>query len=470
MSAGVDATQGPLLKTSLRLAWPAVAQALLLNAYAFNDFYFVARQSDRDATAALSACFALVIVINMALSVFPVGAMTMMAQRFGARDRVKLASLGRQALVVSTLWSLGLSAWALAFMPAIAASMNAAPAVTAHIITYMSAIGAGLVLFGWMRVATSTFYACGDTRTPLKLELASLALNTALNAWLVPTHGVLGAALATVASRALPGIVGLALIKRGALGFALHSQALQDWRPRRQDLGQMWRIGAYESLSGALYGIIFLMLNRMAGQLGPAAQGGLGAGLRGIEWLGFAFGDGFLVASVASVAQNLGAKQPRRALRAAWLNGALSAACCQLVGVAFLLAPERLCSLVTQDPQTLAYAAQYVRTVGWVMGAVGLEMSMYGAILGVGATHITLLISGGLNVARVPLAAALLFGPAALLQGSLWAAFGLGQPPPVRGGFEALSWTIAVTAACKALLYALYISWRLPRADSLRSA
>ena len=64
----------------------------------------------------------------------------------------------------------------------------------------------------------------------------------------------------------------------------------------------MTRIGFFDSMSGAIYGIAYLVLNRMAGEIGPAAQGGLGAGLRGIEWIAFAFSDGFMTAAITRAA------------------------------------------------------------------------------------------------------------------------------------------------------------------------
>lgn len=467
MSA-LDVTSGSLWRATTSLAWPAVLQALLINCYAFNDFYFVGLTQDSAATSALSSCFALVIIANMFISVFPVGAMTMMAQRFGAKARGEVEVLARQGIVATGVWAVGLTALSLLALPQIVAAMNAPAFVNVHISAYMGVIFGGLLMFASMRIASAIFYACGDTRTPLVLELISLIINTALNAALVPKIGITGAAIATVASRAVPGLLGLALIARGRLGISVFERGARGWRPDPSLLRRMATIGTFESLSGALYGIIFLMLNRMAGTLGPAAQGGLGAGLRGIEWLGFAFGDGFLVASVAIVGQNIGAGQRHRALKGAWLNAIMSALCCQAVGMLFLFFPVQLSAIITSDAQTLAYAAQYVGTVGWIMWAVGLEMSMYGAILGTGATHMTLLISGALNIARVPIAAYLLFGPSQILTGTLWAAFGHGAAPALLGTFDALCLTIALTATLKAILYALYFSWASWRARQER--
>ena len=464
--ASINTTKGPLLKRSLELALPAVIQALLVNCYAFNDYFFVGLLGNESATAALSACFALVIVSNTVVGIFPTGAMALMSQSFGSEDLGRVASLCRTAVSASLIWALALSAMALWQLDAIVAATNVTAPVGLETARYIGVLFSGLVAFALMRAVTGAYYACGDTRTPLMLEGISLVVNTALNAALVlgwgpfEPMGIQGAAIATVFSRALPALMGLALAWRGALGIPLKA-ARQAWRPDLEDVAQMGRIGIYESISGVLYGVIYLMLNRMAGEIGPAAQGGLGAGLRGIEWIGFAFGDGFAKASAAIVGQHIGAGKRRRALQGAWLNAGLSALCCQSVGVSFLLFPAELSSIVTDDAETLGYASRYIALIGWVMWAVGLEMAMYGALIGAGWTKMCVWISGLNNVLRVPLAAALVFGLGQTLEGTIWAISGAGSAPRVlEDGFDGLVLAIGLTAVFKAALYATFFATR----------
>ena len=461
----LDTTRGPLLKRSLQLAIPAVLQALLVNFYAFNDYFFVGLSGDEAATAALSACFALVIIANTVVGIFPVGGLSLMAQSFGAKRPERVASLLRSSLGAGMVWSLALGVLAWGAMGPLTQLLNVTAPVGERIGLYMGVLFLSLPMFALMRSVTVAYYACGDTRTPLLLEFVSLIVNTALNYVLVlgagpiEAMGIQGAAIATVVSRALPGFLGLWGILRGRLGVSL-SAPLRAWVPRREDVQEMARIGFFESLSGMLYGVVYLMLNRIAGEIGPAAQGGLGAGLRGIEWIAFAFGDGFLKANAAVVGQNIGAGEPRRALIGAWINAGLSALSCQLVGVSFLIFPEQLCAVVTDDPATLGYAARYVEIIGWVMWAVGLEMAMYGALIGKGWTGVTVWVSGLNNMARVPLAAALVFGLDATARGTLWALTGVGEAPAVGGSYDGLAWAIAVTAVIKALIYGGFFAVR----------
>ena len=465
--ATIDTTQGPLLKRSLQLAMPAVLQALLVHFYAFNDYFFVGRTGDEAATAALSACFALVIVCNTLVGIFPMGGLTLMAQSFGAKKPERVADLLKTSLSTGLIWSCLLALLGVMSMDAIVGAVNVTDKVGERIALYMVVLFGCLPAFALMRSVTSAYYACGDTRTPLVLEFFSLLVNTLLNYILVlgpgpfPAMGIQGAAIATVISRALPGTLGLVGIFIGRLGIDLRQEG-SSWKPDLGDARRMARIGFFESMAGLLYGVVYLLLNRIAGEIGSAAQGGLGAGLRGIEWIAFAFGDGFLTASAAIVGQNIGAGERERALKGAWLNAGLSALSCQLVGLSFLFFPEQLCGLVTDDPATLGYATRYVELMGWVMWAVGLEMAMYGSLVGAGWTGMTVWVSGLNNLARVPLAAALVFGfsASAIWEGTLWAVSGVGAAPEITGSFDGLPLCIAITAVIKAIIYMAFFASR----------
>ncbi len=464
----VDATEGSLTGKSLRIAWPAVLQAILVNFYAFNDFFFVGLLGDEAATAALSACFAIVVINYTLLRVISTGATTLVSQMFGRGESERLVGTLRQAVGSELVWSALVGVGGLFALPAIVAVSNATAPVGARIDAYLRIFYWSAPFFGLVLVVLGAFRACGNTKVPLVIELVSLVLNGLLNYLLVlgagpfPSLGIRGAAIATAVSRGLPGVVGLILILRGHLGVDLAGeQGLAAWWPRWRRVRRMFRIGLFQSISGLIYGTVYFVLNRMAGEIGAAAQGGLGAGLRGIEWIGYAIGDGFKTATMAVVGQNIGADDYERARRGAWINGAMSAVSCQLVGLAFLLAPETLSAIVTDDPATLGHAARYVETIGWVMWAVGLEMAMYGALIGSGRTHATMTISGGLNLLRVPIAATLLFGAPHLADALQWSVAGLADAPAVTGGFSAIAYTIAGTALLKASLLAAYVAMRM---------
>lgn len=74
------------------------------------------------------------------------------------------------------------------------------PSDTEATATALAIYGAGLLFFGWVKIAVSGFYAVQDTKTPVIVASASMLLNILLNFALVRPLGFAGLAWATTIS------------------------------------------------------------------------------------------------------------------------------------------------------------------------------------------------------------------------------------------------------------------------------
>jgi Na+-driven multidrug efflux pump len=205
-------------------------------------------------------------------------------------------------------------------------------------------------------------------------------------------------------------------------------------------------------MSGVIYGVVYLMMNRVAGAIGPAAQGGLGTGLRGIEWVAFAIGEGFLIACLAWVGQHLGAGRVDRLVRGLWAMILAGGIVVQLISLPFWWMPDALASAIAADVETASMAAIYLRIMAWGMWAVAVDLAIHGALTGAGLTHVSMAIGLVGNLARVPLAAIAVFG-AAWAEAVVWILTGVGTAPVVVGGFAGVAWAICLSAIGKAVVY-----------------
>jgi hypothetical protein len=463
--------------------------------------------------------------------------------------------------------------------------------------------------FSLLLLVDGFYKSCGDTLTPLRLEVFSLILNTALN-WLLIMQlgwGIQGAAVATVVSRLVPAVCGLIGILRGYLGVEVslfpwqltssaisnvkaaadaagmielaayssvpadeeqglseskavcfkesprdvtcvtdmdlttHADEKQGLANNETDecisqspdeetgpvadvttpepkaagkgcpvglydcLGRVWcmlKIGASLSLSGCVYGAVFTIMVRLAGELGEAQQAGFGAALRGLEWIAFCAGEGFLAAAMTSVGQCIGAGKFQRAMEAAIMSAGVSAVATGLLGLPFVIFPEQIAAVISNDAAIIKYTAQYLHIVGFAMATVGFEMACFGAMLGAGQAGKIVLINGTLDLVRVPAAVLCLYGVSQFWTAMAWAvgltdvldtflpattpplsvngtiaidnlAFAnatlldsnaiatAGQLSPPTGTFACICWVIAGTAVVKAVVYALWLGYRV---------
>lgn len=465
-SRQVDLTRGHLLKAPMALAGPAVLQSLLANFYGLNDFFFVGQLGVGAMTAALSAGFALSIINNALVKSVAIGATTLMAQQTGRREPAAVRATFIQAVLGAIGVGIVLAGVGWLLVDVLVATANVSEEVHRYARQYFLVLLLGNPFFAVLRVVEGTYRARGNATVPLRLEAAALATNTILTAILVlgwfglPSFGVAGAAAATVLSLVAPAAVGALRVARGDVGFRV---AWRDFRtPDAGRIGAMLRIGIFGAMSSVIYGVIFLLLNRLAGEIGPAAQGGLGVGLRGIEWAAFAISEGFFVACVTHMGQNLGAGKARRAVRGTWAMVGLSALLVQGVSVAFFLWPEQLAALVAPDEETVAYGARYLWIMSFGMWGVAIEMTLFGALVGAGRTGLAMALGLLANGLRIPFAAWILFGADAWLHGTLWAFTGMMGAPERVGGFDAIALAICLSAIFKAALFSaamLRIDW-----------
>ena len=456
----VDLTQGPLLRGALYLAVPAALQAFVTHLYGLQDYFFVGRLGDAEQTAALSAAFGVLLVQQTLLAMMGFGASTLIAQQTGRGREDDVGHTFAQAALGAVVSGLVLGALCALLLDGLLALANVTEGVAGHARRYVGVLLLASPVIALLRVVQGTYRARGNTTVPLRLEVLALTINAVASAgltwglWGLPRLEILGAALGTSLSFVLPTLLALRWIVRGGLGFCVGASS---WV--RVDLGcqrALVRIGAFASLAGVVYGVIYFLLNRLAGVLGPEAQGGLGVGLRGVEWIAFAIAEGFLIACMPWMGQNLGAGDWRRALRGTWALAGLSAVGVQTIGVAFFVAPEWLAAWVAPDAETLGYAVRYLWIMSFAMWAVGVEMVLYGALIGAGLTRQALVLSLVTNGVRIPLACWMLFGPE-VWAGVAWTLGMTGEPPPATGTFDAIAWAIALSAMVKALAYALWV-------------
>jgi hypothetical protein len=139
----------------------------------------------------------------------------------------------------------------------------------------------------------------------------------------------------------------------------------------------------------------------LIGQFGPAAIAGYGTGSR-IEYLLIPLVFGLGGPLVAIVGTNIGAGEPGRALRTAWIGAAIAAGLCEIIGLAAAAFPHLWLSLFDDNAAMLDAGSRYLCTVGPFYGLFGLGMALYFASQGAGRLAWPLIA----NLTRLIIAAA----------------------------------------------------------------
>jgi putative MATE family efflux protein len=422
-----------------RVALPAVASNLLMTLFGSVDAFWVGTRLGSGSLAAVTTSLFWIWLFVSVAEMVSVGLTAVAARRHGERRPAEAARVAGDALLyalaLGTVIAIGGTYWLTALFSVMHAPESVASLGRSYLGTYLLAAP---LIFGYFAV-DATFRASGDTRTPLLLLAASVAVTLALDPVLIlglagaPRLGIVGAAIATVGTRSVAFLLGVAILRRrGMLRFGA---------PRLGSLGSVTRVGLPTAMTGVFFSAIYVVLTRTTTRFGTPALAALGLGFRVESWL-YMVGVGFGAAAAAIVGQNLGAGRPDRAERAGWVTTAYATVPGVLAFALELLVPERLAAIFSSDPAVIAESARYLRIAALAQLVVCAEVVLEGALGGAGDTVPPMLTSTALTASRVPLAA--------------WAAD--------RYGTVGLWWTISLTATARGLaMMALWKSGRWKR-------
>ncbi len=381
----------------LRLALPSIAFAVLTNGYRAVDQFFTQYLSTESQAAVGSSIFVLILYFAGFLLVSG-GSTPLVARAAGAGDAggvrrvLGSALLGAVVLAVVLMVAGGLGA------PYVADLLGLRGETNTECARYLATLSLTILPLVLTPVVDGAFVSLGSARLPLLLHGLSLALNVFLT-WFLAVHlryGVVGAALASNASRAVTTSIGLAaLCRRTGLRW-------DDVRPR--ELRRIVRIGTPAALAVAFYSLVYwAVLETSVSPLGPHVNAALGIGFSALEGFTWPSYHGVSMAVGSFVGRALGAGEPERAWSVYRRAFPISTALGLVATAAFLFAGPFLTGLFAADELVHSTAAEYASLLALSQVAVAWESLATGVLEGAGDTRTVLWLSMPLNLLRVPL-------------------------------------------------------------------
>jgi len=394
----------PVPRALLRLALPVLASQALRLAYQWVDAMWVKGLGVQATAAVTTSVFALWCVYALN-DIFGAGLQAYVSQLLGAGERARAGVAVRKALSASFLMGVGCALAGQFFARPLFALMDPAGDVVEAGATYLHIVLLGAPLVLPALTAEIALRAAGDTRTPLLLEGASIALNIVLAPALIyglgpaPRLGVAGAAWATVAAQAMlaSSYVVLAFRRHPAFPLARHAPGV----PVR--IRGLARVGVPAALIGSLFSVVYLAFVRAASPFGAAAVAIIGVENR-IEALQFILSLALGYAGATLLGQALGAGRIDRAeqvLRTAQRWAMLLAA---VVTVLLFTFPRLFLGLFTRDPAMFAIGVPYLRILAVTIIATGVEITTAETVIGSGHTREMSAIYTVVSLLRIPLA------------------------------------------------------------------
>lgn len=370
------------------LAWPMIIANVLMNIGGLINLYYVRGLGVHATDAVGWGEMVIGIVFAIALGV-SMGTTALVARAIGAGEERTAADATRQSLMLGVMLGVVtmcvLTVLGRPILLALGANAQSLPLG----LTYYNWLMRGIVPFFIINTCAAAFRGAGDTRTPLYLlgflVLISFIADSTLIWGLgpIPRLGVYGAGMGTFLMRFFGSMAFLYALSRSRHRLLTGTDS---WRLDLDWARRLTRVGVPAGVQAGLRTAAASTYMGILGQMphGSAVIAALIMGQRA-EGIAFMPGMAFNTAAAALVGQNLGARNPNRAAKAARMATLLAVALMSVMGVVmFAFAPNMARALVAAE--AVPYATAYLRIASLSEPFLAVSMTLIGALQGAGDT------------------------------------------------------------------------------------
>lgn len=343
----------------LSVAWPILAEMLLMQLAGILSLWLISRISDQDA-----AIFAMVnhIIFSIVLlfRIVSMGCGVVIAQHLGGSNKQGAADVARAALASNLLFGLasGLLLWLSADVLLRWMNMPLSLQEAARFFLQMLALSLSFEAASF--VITTVLRAHKHSRPTLWLNVTTLVVHFAIAlplmfGWLgLPSMGLQGLIISTLVSRLLAFFLGLWLWDRL---LQLRLQGSQWWRWQAGSLRGVLHIGLPGAGETLAYRLSFMIILAMVAEMGPSA---LATHTYTHQLMTFIllFGLAMGLATEIIVGHCVGAGQLHRADRFVHTALVMSLAVSFILSLSFAFLGHTLLGFFTKDAQIIATGSQ----------------------------------------------------------------------------------------------------------------
>ena len=321
-SPAKDLTVGSPMKLILGFAFPMFLGLLFQQFYSLVDTMIVGKYLGVDPFAGVGSTGSLnFIVIGFCMGLCS-GFSVPISQSFGAKDFPLLRKMVTNSVWLCTFFSVVITTLMLLFCRPVLTWMNTPENIFEYAYIYIFIIFAGIPCTILYNMTAAILRALGDSKSPIIFLAISSAINIGLDLLLIIVFrmGVDGAALATVVSQGVSGVISIIYIKKK---FDILAMEKGDWKLERHLAGKLTGVGIPMGLQYSITGIGSVILQTAVNGLGSIYVAPTTAGSKINIFLACPF-DALGQTMAPYAGQNIGARKLDRVgkgLRAACIIG-----------------------------------------------------------------------------------------------------------------------------------------------------
>lgn len=384
--------EGPLLPNIITYTVPIILTSLLQLLFNAADLIVVGRFCGSVSVAAVGATGAITsLIVNLFIG-FSVGAGVTIAHAYGSKNDVAVHRTVHTTVPAAVVSGVILTVVGIAFSEPFLRMMGTPDDVIGLSAVYMKIYFAGMTFTMVYNFCSAILRAAGDTKSPLIFLSVAGVVNVILNVFFVTVFNmnVAGVALATAISQAISAILVVMALMRRTDACRLTLSKMRFYKPQ---LMKMISLGLPAGIQSSLFSISNVIIQSSINSFGSVVMSGNAAAMN-IENFVFVCLNAFHQTAVNFTGQNAGACKYRRVKKILWICLGLVS----IVGIAggviaYALGPALLRIYITDSPEAISYGMIRMACVCLPYFLLGLMDVSTGALRGIGASMVPMIIS-----------------------------------------------------------------------------
>lgn len=383
---------GPLLSGIILYTIPIILTSILQLLFNAADLVVVGRFCGSVSVAAVGATNSLTnLLVNFFIGL-SVGAGVGVAHGLGSRENTVVHRTIHTAIPTALICGVFLTIVGVSFSPTFLTWMGTPERVLPLSAVYMKIYFSGVTFTMLYNFCAAILRAAGDTKSPLiYLSLAGV-INVVLNLVFVIAlnMNVAGVALATVISQGISAVLVMLALLRRQDSCRLELGKMRFYLPQ---LKKMLVIGLPAGIQSSLFSISNVLIQSSVNSFGDVFVSGNAASAN-LEGFVYASQNAFHQTALNYIGQNVGARQYDRIKKILWI--CLGCVCVTgiLLGAAmYAMGPVLLSFYITDSQQAISYGLLRLAMICLPYFLCGMMDVSTGALRGLGASFVPMLIS-----------------------------------------------------------------------------
>lgn len=388
----------------LILAIPVIIESISQTLMGIADMYFVGKLGPE----AIASVGITNTVMNVYISFFiavGIGTTAIVARSVGAKKYDTAKKALQQSVTLAVIIGLVIGVLNFLFSKNILLLLGAETEVMGYAVPYFRAVAVPAVFLSMMITLSSAYRGAGDTKTPMKIALMANIINIVLDYVLIfgvlnfTGFGIVGAGIATTLSRSISTV--FLIVKITKSNSPIKSNIFRNWHIDKKMFKSILNIGmpaGFEKLFMRAGQLVYVSLIIKIGTDAFAAHS-IGGTIESIAYLP---GLGFAVAASTLVGQNLGAKEPKNAMKFALVAYALGAMVMTSMGIVTFFFGAKIASFFVEDPAIYELVGRIMKIKVFFEPFTAMTLIITAALQGAGDTKFPMFLTfAGIWIFRV---------------------------------------------------------------------